>query len=92
MVGLWLVVNRWPRNMSKLILPGNPLFDFTLDTTPPPGWQSSIAVDGFAGFVISASGLMRPATPDELDEYLDGGEYDERMTDVDTDWCNGEMV
>lgn len=60
-----------------LILPGHPLFELTLDTIPPPGWQ----VDPFGderGLVKDLeSGLLRPATAKEMADYAFGGEMDE---------------
>ena len=59
---------------SVLILPENPLFDWTLATAPPPGSQG-------VNFLVadSESGILRPATNSELQDYLYGGEYDDRM-------------
>lgn len=57
---------------SSLILPDSPLFHATLYGHLPPGSLPCGA------FVVSAdTGLMRPATPRELEDYLEGGEYDE---------------
>ena len=72
--------------MSRLILPGNPLFDITL-LTPRPDWQDKANADGDTyAFVVDAdSGLTRPATSQELEEYLYGGEYDERLAQIDDD-------
>lgn len=74
-----------------LILPGDPDFDLTLFQALPPGWrQVADRIGQQVCFVASAgSGLLRPATPDELDEYLCGGEYDEVTgagDDLDDDW------
>lgn len=57
-----------------LILPNDPLFDWTLATAPPPGSQG-------ADFLVadSESGILRPATNSELQDYLFGGEYDDRQ-------------
>lgn len=62
---------------SLLILPGDPLFDFTLATMPPPGSQG-------CQFLIadSASGILRPANQSDWIEYMEGGEYDERMYSI----------
>lgn len=70
---------------SSLILPGDPEFDWTLSTTLPPGWLDvAEAIGEQVAFVCSpGSGVMRPATPEELTEYLWGGEYDERMQDLE---------
>lgn len=66
----------------NIILPGDPGFDETLGTALPPGWE-----DHACTFVVdSQSGIMRPATPDELDDYLYGGEYQERLEAIDNDW------
>ncbi|MGG6293797.1 hypothetical protein ACQ4M4_05175 [Leptolyngbya sp. AN02str] len=64
-----------------LILPGHPLFDETLATALPPDWQAVASrINQAPIFVASATdGILRPATPDELTEYLYGGEYDERL-------------
>jgi hypothetical protein len=62
--------------MSQIILPDSPLFHATLYGSLPPGSSPCGA------FVISSeSGLMRPATPRELEDYIEGGEYDEVMGD-----------
>lgn len=72
----------------SLILPGDPEFNFTLATSPPPNWRQAAAKGGgFVNFVIEPnSGLMRPVTPEELTEYLEGGEYDERLDEIEDDW------
>lgn len=76
-----------------LILPGDPLFDFTLSTAKRPDWGQAAAADGdsYAFIAEPGSGLMRPATMGELREYLEGGEYDERLEELgeeeeDEDW------
>ena len=69
-----------------LILPGNPLFDLTL-ATPPPDWESVANKDGdtYAFVAEPKSGLMRPVTSKELKDYLHGGEYDERLAEIEID-------
>lgn len=65
--------------MADLILPGNPLFDITL-ATPPPSWQSVAEKHNTWAWVMDATlGILRVASPSELEEYLNGGEYDEVM-------------
>lgn len=68
-----------------LILPGDPGFDFTLATAIPPGWLAVAEQIGQqCSFVADRdSGLLRPATDQELTEYLYGGEYDERLEDIE---------
>lgn len=67
-----------------LILPGNPLFDLTLATALTPGWrQAAERCNAQVAFVAEpGSGLLRPATPDELVDYLEGGEYDDRLEEI----------
>lgn len=81
LVGGCLVVKK-----SRLILPGDPEFDLTL-ATPPPHWQQEAARLGgeFAFIVRADSGLLEPCSFAELDEYLEGGEYDERLTFIGDD-------
>lgn len=67
-----------------LILPGHPLFNLTL-ATPRPDYQDKAARDGntYAFVAEPNSGLMRPVTSEELEEYLYGGEYEERLDEID---------
>lgn len=67
--------------MSRLILPGDPEFDQTLATTPPPNWREiATRHHGEYAFIMrSDSGLMMPCSMAELDEYIEGGEYEERL-------------
>lgn len=69
--------------MLSLILPGDPLFNETL-MSPPPNWGEVAARDGnFFNFVAdSASGIFRAVTEAELEEYLQGGEYEERLMEI----------
>lgn len=72
--------------MSRLILPGHPLFDLTL-ASPPPNWREVAARDGdtYAFVAEPGSGILRPATRAEVTDYLEGGEYDERMAEIGED-------
>ena len=67
-----------------LILPGNPLFDLTLATSRPD-WRDTAARDGttYAFVAEAGSGLMRPVTESELEDYLYGGEYDARLAEIE---------
>ena len=67
-----------------LILPGNPLFDLTL-ATPRPDWRDIAVRDGntYAFVAEPGSGLMRPVTESELEDYLYGGEYDARLAEIE---------
>lgn len=66
--------------MSELILPGNPIFQETL-MNPPPNWREVAACDGdCVNFVADPiSGIFRAVTQTELEEYLEGGEYEETL-------------
>ena len=66
---------------SPLILPGDPLFSRTADTAIPPDWRAKAeSMGGMPNFVVDAeTGLFRPATSEELNDYLYDGEYDQRL-------------
>ncbi|NJR41148.1 MAG: hypothetical protein HC781_22780 [Leptolyngbyaceae cyanobacterium CSU_1_4] len=70
-----------------LILPGNPEFDQTLGRNLPPNWGAVAAQNsGCFHFVARAgSGILEPVGEQELEEYLHGGEYDQRLTEIDDD-------
>lgn len=65
-----------------IILPGDPEFDCTLATTLPPDWQFFAGQYGDDyGFVVdSQTGLLRVENSVGMHEYVEGGEYDERLT------------
>lgn len=63
---------------SGLILPGHPFFDEYLYSTLPPSWRNFAYHNPDFAFVARAgSGLLEAVSEDELDEYLEGGEYDQ---------------
>lgn len=68
-----------------LILPCDPEYSEALGQNLPPGWLAVAEKIGQAcTFVVSPeTGLMRPATPAELDDYLYGGEYEKRLEQVE---------
>ena len=73
--------------MSNLILPGDPEFDCVLANAPPPNWRS-FAWDnsGECVFVAdSSTGILRPANWSDTDDYVLGGEYEERLASIDED-------
>lgn len=75
--------------MTHLILPGDPEFDFTLGIAPPPGWQEKAKDDDQYAFVARlGSGILEAVNREEFDEYVYGGEYDERLEEIgdDPDW------
>lgn len=77
--------------MSLILLPGEPGFDEIL-MTPRPDWRTAADRDGDSyAFVVGEDGLARPVTSSELNKYLDGGEYDERLAQInelDEHWDN----
>jgi len=68
--------------MSCLILPGNPLYDLTLGLNLPPALAGSFFV------ARAGSGLLEAVSEKEFNEYLHGGEYDQRLaeTEEDDEW------
>lgn len=68
---------------SPLILPGDPDFHFLLGSTPPPAPQ------GQAFVVRPGSVIMEPVSDREFDEYVNSGEYDDRLAEIEDeeeDW------
>jgi hypothetical protein len=80
---LSLMRPNFPDNGRVILLPGDPGWDWTL-AQPPPDWQQAAAKDpdGFAFIVEPGSGLMRVADADDLEEYICGGEYEERLDEI----------
>ncbi|MHC5824346.1 MAG: hypothetical protein ACYT04_53040 [Nostoc sp.] len=70
---------------NSLILPGHPKFDWTLSTAIPFHWKQVAQQDpdGFAFCARAGSALLEPMTDKQLEEYLYGGEYDERLEEID---------
>ena len=75
---------------SNLIYPGYDLFDYHLATLPP-NFKQCFEQDQTAFIADPVSGVLRPASPDELREYVYGGEYDERLEQIgeEDDWLDG---
>jgi hypothetical protein len=67
-----------------IILPGDPEFDWTLATSIPPDWKdiSRVDPDGFGFAAAPDSGIFRPLSSIDLEDYLYGGEYDERLAEI----------
>ncbi len=66
-----------------ILLPGDIEFERTLGT-PPPNWGSVAAEDGSTYALVADhdSGLLRAVTGRGCQEYLLGGEYEERLTSL----------
>ena len=70
---------------SRLILPGDEEYELTIGSIMPFDWKYQ-AYKNFGEFTFvadSQSGLLRTANKKETDEYLYGGEYEERMLSID---------
>jgi hypothetical protein len=77
-----------------LILPGDPLFAQTL-LTPRPDWQQVAIKDGdtYAFVVRPGSCLCEPVTSEDLTDYLEGGEYDDRLLEIDGEFDeDGDLI
>lgn len=78
---------------NPLILPGNPLFDFTLATSLPPdaAEASRFSLTGVAYVADVESGVLRATDMDYgVWDYLIGGEYEERELIIYGDEDDGE--
>lgn len=73
-------------NPSPLLLPGDPGFDEILGHTLPIDWQQ-VAYENFGeyAFVVrpGSGGLMECVPVEEATEYVFGGEYDERLEEIE---------
>lgn len=71
----------------NLILPGDPEFDVTLGCTIPPNWRHYAENHPDFAFVARAGqgGVLTPMNWDEVEEYLEGGEYEERLLESEDD-------
>ncbi len=65
--------------IQMIILPGHPDFDLALGAIPPDWEQVAARGEGITFVADAETGLLRAATVDECEEYLFGGEYDERL-------------
>lgn len=63
-----------------IILPGTELFDLTLACIPPEwAYRGEISGNHVSFVADHETGLLRPVDPRGLTEYIEGGEYDERL-------------
>ncbi|QMS87307.1 hypothetical protein HUN01_06810 [Nostoc edaphicum CCNP1411] len=71
---------------SGLILPGHPFFDDYLYCTLPPAWRNfAYHNPDFAFVARSGSGILEVVTQEEMEEYIEGGEYDQRLEECGDD-------
>lgn len=68
---------------SGIILPGHPFFDDYLYHILPPGWRDFAYHNPEFAFVgRTGSGLLEAVSQQELEEYIEGGEYDKRLEEM----------
>lgn len=71
---------------SGLILPRHPLFEDYLYSTFPPGWRNfAYHNPSFAFVARSGSGILEAVDQDQMQEYLEGGEYDQWLEECGED-------
>ncbi|MBD2095129.1 hypothetical protein H6F90_08170 [Trichocoleus sp. FACHB-591] len=70
---------------SNLILPGDPEFDQTLGLTLPPDWQVVASSSPEFSLVarVDQGGVLSAVPWEEAQEYIEGGEYDERLEEFE---------
>jgi len=70
-----------------ILLPGDPGFAETL-ATPPPNWGQVAAQDGSSyAFAVrpGSGGVAEAVTLTELEDFLNSGEYDERLDEIEAE-------
>lgn len=69
-----------------ILRPGDPGFYETL-AAPPPGWRSQVSSANNATFIVRAdgSGLLELVNNSQFTEYVEGGEYEQRLLEFDDD-------
>lgn len=70
-----------------ILLPGDPGFAETL-AAPPPNWGDVAARDGSSyAFAVrpGSGGVAEAVTLSELEDFIYGGEYDERLDEIDVE-------
>ncbi|MBD1925760.1 hypothetical protein H6F74_05615 [Trichocoleus sp. FACHB-90] len=67
-----------------LVYPGDPDFESVLGSILPFDWREEAwkSCGDYCFVADSESGLLRTATPAETREYLEGGEYEERLASI----------
>lgn len=64
-----------------LYLPGDAEYEWTLGNRLPP----CPLTDNQVFIARAGSGLLEPANPEQMQEYLMGGEYDDRLAEIPID-------
>lgn len=69
---------------AGLILPGHPDFEAWLHQNFPPDWGDfAYSNPDFAFVVRSDSRILEAVSHEEMEEYIEGGEYDELLDGMD---------
>lgn len=63
-------------------MPGTQIFNETIAES----WQLLHGMNPNPYYVVGVDGLLRPATTEELEDYLKGGEYDEVIDEQDWEY------
>jgi len=77
-----------------IMTPSDPGFYEILARRYPPGWED-VRDKHHGEFVFvcrAGSPLMEPVGMDEFDEYFGGGEYDDRMAEIEDDEDDDELT
>lgn len=70
----------------SIILPGDPGFYETLGNLPPNWGQVAANTSGdFSLIARAGTGILEAVSTQEVEEYLWGGEYDERLLEMGDD-------
>jgi len=79
-----LSLPQWPK---LILLPGDPGFKEIL-ATPPPTAGADVA------FVVrpGGNGLIEGVSLDALDDYLQSGEYDERLEEIEAEEAPSSLL
>ena len=75
----------WIGPGHQIWLKNHPGFTQLLQSTPPPEAWARIKAGESAQVLVCRTGedTLSEVSPSELDEYFNGGEYDERMQQVE---------
>ena len=69
---------------SGFMLPHHPDFNTILQNSPSSSFRSDLKEGKVSNVLVvdSASGLLRAGSPKQVDEYLYGGEYECRLSQI----------
>lgn len=74
-----------------LVFPGDPEFDLILGVIPPPDVNQIEYKNNQVFYVARAdTGILEAVDYKEFEDYANGGEYDERLTQIGDDESDGQ--